>query len=78
MNTCWKCGAETNNQTECDLCSQKFGLPENPNVGTVDWQKIKTFEELRFVLSVMFKFTCDKDTKTYQQLKKFMQDNPND
>ncbi len=75
--SCWKCGKEIEDDlTECPGCSgDAIVLAKAPIQYEIDWSKVKNFEELMLVLSII-KVYVSKDALIYPKLKPWLKDEP--
>ncbi len=75
MSTCWKCGKELEEGTECvPFCQYGVEFTQQARTGkTIDWNKVSTLEDVKLIFSCIGFIVFD-DTPTYEQLKRFLKD----
>lgn len=81
--TCWKCGKETGtNEAECqsgcspssiELTNETIANPDPLRFVPIDWDKVKSFDDLKFILESFF-FLVAKGSPQYRRLKRFLKD----
>jgi hypothetical protein len=88
MNTCYKCGRELASGSECEPDCQAVHQPTDEQVQRfiemmhrqrveIDWDKVKTLEDLLLVHKTLFHgASVMKDTDSYAILKRFLKSEP--
>lgn len=85
MSTCYKCGKETlNGVAECERCEQRaHPTHETPHMPDLiygqeiklDWSKIETFEDFRYVMSVIWpNVTVLEGSPAWFAMRKFLKE----
>lgn len=84
--TCWRCGKSISFGSECDEClaeSNKFipanespnykPRPKNEKWVSIDWSKVKTVEDIKWILScINIKVRKDDKDPLYIKLKGYL------